>query len=135
MLESINLISCNFSRLPLILLKPSRPHQSLKESPKTLLLLQSRASSSSPFLKSDTILHHNHRFLKYERKDTFFHICKSSLNNPEEPEKTQIQEEGRDWSSSILLFALWGALLYYCFNLAPDQTPVRIFTYLISRIS
>lgn len=128
MLESINLISCNFSRLPLLLLKPSRPHQSLRQSPKHLLLLQSRASSSSTFLKSDKILHHSHRF---SRKDTFFHICKSSLNNPEEPEKTQIQEEGRDWSSSILLFALWGALLYYCFNLAPDQTPVRIFTYLL----
>ncbi|CAH8261899.1 unnamed protein product [Arabidopsis lyrata] len=126
MLESINLISCNFSRLPL-LLKPSRPHQSLRQSPKNLLLLQSRASSSSTFLKSDKILHHNHRF---SRKDTFFHICKSSLNNPEEPEKTQIQEEGRDWSSSILLFALWGALLYYCFNLAPDQTPTQDLYFL-----
>lgn len=120
MLESINLISCNFSRLP-PLLKPSRPSaQTLKQSRNLVNLVQSRASS--PFLNSYRYLHHE------KKKDTFFHICKSSLNNPE-PEKTQIQDERRDWSSSILLFALWGALLYYVFNLAPDQTPVCIFFF------
>ncbi|KAL1192030.1 hypothetical protein V5N11_025807 [Cardamine amara subsp. amara] len=120
MLESINLISCNFTRLPP--LKPSRPIQTLRES-RNLLLLQSRASS--PFLKSNRFL----CFPKYERKDTFFHVCKSSLNNPD-PEKTQIQDESRGWTSSILLFALWAALLYYCFNLAPDQTPTQDLYFL-----
>ncbi|XP_010514529.1 PREDICTED: uncharacterized protein LOC104790465 [Camelina sativa] len=122
MLESISLISCNFSRLP-PLLKPSTRSQTLTQTP-NLLLLHSKASS--PFPKSYRIS----LFSKYERKDTFFHVCcKSSLNNPE-PDKTQIQDEGRDWSSSILLFALWGALLYYCFNLAPDQTPTQDLYFL-----
>lgn len=121
MLESINLISCNFSRL--LPLKPSTRPQTLTQSPNLFNLVQSRASS--PFLKSNRIV----CFPKYERK-SFFTVCKSSLNNPD-PEKTQIQNEGRDWTSSILLFALWGALLYYCFNLAPDQTPVRIFFFSI----
>ncbi|AEC05824.1 hypothetical protein AtNW77_Chr2g0224871 [Arabidopsis thaliana] len=120
MLGSISLISCNFSRLPR-LLKPSTRPQTLTQSSSLLLLLQSRASSSP---------HRIALFPKYEKKVTFFHICKSSSNNPEEPEKTQIQDEGRDWSSSILLFALWGALLYYCFNLAPDQTPTQDLYFL-----
>jgi hypothetical protein len=119
-LGSISLISCNFSRLPR-LLKPSTRPQTLTQSSSLLLLLQSRASSSP---------HRIALFPKYEKKVTFFHICKSSSNNPEEPEKTQIQDEGRDWSSSILLFALWGALLYYCFNLAPDQTPTQDLYFL-----
>ncbi|CAA7023669.1 unnamed protein product [Microthlaspi erraticum] len=130
MLESINLISCNFSRLPP--LKPSRQSQTqtLKES-RNLIAVQSRASSSSsPFLKSDKILHRNNsRFPKYEKKGFYFHVCKSSLNNPD-PEKTEIQDEARDWTSSVLLFALWGALLYYCFNLAPDQTPTQDLYFL-----
>lgn len=29
-----------------------------------------------------------------------------------------------------MLFALWGALLYYCFNLAPDQTPTQDLYFL-----
>ncbi|XP_047333802.1 uncharacterized protein LOC124937562 [Impatiens glandulifera] len=31
--------------------------------------------------------------------------------------------EGRDWTTSILLFLLWGGIMYYVFNLAPNQTP------------
>ena len=37
-----------------------------------------------------------------------------------------VQEGKRDWTTSILLFVLWGVLIYYVFNLAPDQTPVLI---------
>ncbi|PKI36574.1 hypothetical protein CRG98_043035 [Punica granatum] len=33
--------------------------------------------------------------------------------------------KGKDWTTSILLFCLWSALLYYIFNLAPNQTPTR----------
>ncbi|CAH2052534.1 unnamed protein product [Thlaspi arvense] len=124
MLEGINLISCNFSRLPLPF-KPSRRAQSLRET-QNLTFIQPRASSSSPFLKPDQIL--LTRFPKHEKKG-FLHVCKSSLNNPD-PEKTQIKDESRDWTSSILLFALWGALLYYCFNLAPDQTPTQDLYFL-----
>ncbi|VVA98356.1 unnamed protein product [Arabis nemorensis] len=123
MLESTNLISCNFLRLPP--LKPSRRALTLRESSPNLAIVQSK------FLKSDQILHRNNRrFPKCEKKG-FFHVCKSSLNKPD-PEKTTefSQDEGRDWSSSVLLFALWGALLYYCFNLAPDQTPTQDLYFL-----
>lgn len=32
--------------------------------------------------------------------------------------------EGRDWTTSILLFVFWAGLMFYVFNLAPNQTPV-----------
>ncbi|ESQ37012.1 hypothetical protein EUTSA_v10002607mg [Eutrema salsugineum] len=126
MLESIGLISCNFSRLPP--LKPSRRAQPLRES-RNIIVVQSRASSSL-CLKSDKTIFgiNNRRFPKHEKK-RFFHVCKSSLNNPD-PEKIETQDGGRDWTSSVLLFALWGALLYYCFNLAPDQTPTQDLYFL-----
>lgn len=122
MLESVNLISCNFSRFPH--LKPSRKAQSQRQ-PRNLTLVQSRAHR--------ILLGNNNRwqFTKHEKKKGLFHfhVCRSSLNNPD-PDKTEIQGEGRDWTSSVLLFALWGALLYYCFNLAPDQTPTQDLYFL-----
>jgi hypothetical protein len=30
-----------------------------------------------------------------------------------------------DWSTSVLLFGVWAGILYYLFQLAPNQTPVR----------
>ncbi|GAB4825315.1 hypothetical protein Ancab_008187 [Ancistrocladus abbreviatus] len=39
-------------------------------------------------------------------------------------------EGGRDWTTSILLFLLWSALLYYVFNLSPNQTPSRDMYFL-----
>ncbi|CAN8270592.1 unnamed protein product [Cochlearia groenlandica] len=123
MLESINLISCNFSYLPP--LKPSLRSQNL-------LLVQSRKPSSPSSLKPYRITHRNNN----NNNNTLFskNVCKSSLNNNNnnnpDPDKNQTQIETRDWSSSILLFALWGALLYYCFNLAPDQTPTRDLYFL-----
>ncbi|KFK31793.1 hypothetical protein AALP_AA6G159300 [Arabis alpina] len=120
MLESINLISCNFPRF-LPPLKPLRRPQIQTVSSRNLIVVQSK------FLKSDQILRRYNR--KYENKG-FLHVCKSSLNKNPDPDKTEIQDEARDWSSSVLLFALWGALLYYCFNLAPDQTPTQDLYFL-----
>ncbi|XP_020231115.1 uncharacterized protein LOC109811714 [Cajanus cajan] len=37
---------------------------------------------------------------------------------------------GRDWTTSILLFLLWAALIYYVFFLTPNQTPSRDFYFL-----
>lgn len=31
---------------------------------------------------------------------------------------------GNDWTTSVLLFGLWAGLMYYVFQLAPNQTPV-----------
>ncbi|KAK1567042.1 hypothetical protein Q3G72_007496 [Acer saccharum] len=36
-----------------------------------------------------------------------------------------VQERKRDWTTSILLFVLWGVLIYYVYNLTPDQTPLE----------
>lgn len=33
--------------------------------------------------------------------------------------------DGGDWTTSALLFVLWVGLIYYVFNLTPDQTPSR----------
>ncbi|TKY47862.1 hypothetical protein E2542_SST29923 [Spatholobus suberectus] len=37
---------------------------------------------------------------------------------------------GRDWTTSILLFLLWAALVYYVFFLTPNQTPSRDLYFL-----
>lgn len=37
---------------------------------------------------------------------------------------------GSEWITSILLFGLWAALLYYVFVLSPNQTPNRDFYFL-----
>lgn len=64
--------------------------------------------------------------------------CHSNLNSQDSEEDTVLDEgslatqregsgnkEERNWTSSLLLFLLWGALMYYVFNLTPDQTPVK----------
>jgi len=30
-----------------------------------------------------------------------------------------------DWTTSVLIFGIWAGLMYYIFQLAPNQTPVR----------
>ncbi|KAL2327177.1 hypothetical protein Fmac_020604 [Flemingia macrophylla] len=35
----------------------------------------------------------------------------------------------RDWSTSVLLFLLWAALIYYVFLLTPNQTPVCFLSF------
>ncbi|KAK3034009.1 hypothetical protein RJ639_033294 [Escallonia herrerae] len=43
------------------------------------------------------------------------------------------EEEGRDWTTSFLLLVLWGGLLYYVFNLTPNQTP-SMDMYLLKKL-
>ncbi|KAJ6802677.1 uncharacterized protein M6B38_191005 [Iris pallida] len=40
------------------------------------------------------------------------------------------EKEKGDWTTSVLLFALWAALMFYVFRLAPDQTPIRDMYFL-----
>ncbi|KAF8007250.1 hypothetical protein BT93_K1295 [Corymbia citriodora subsp. variegata] len=68
-----------------------------------------------------------------------FQVCRSFTRN-EKPEDPLLEEEegpsrsdgegGRDWTSSVLLFLLWGGIMYYVFNLAPNQTPSRDMYFL-----
>ncbi|XP_017697113.2 uncharacterized protein LOC103702387 isoform X2 [Phoenix dactylifera] len=37
---------------------------------------------------------------------------------------------GNDWTTSVLLFGLWAGLMYYVFQLAPNQTPASDVYYL-----
>lgn len=49
----------------------------------------------------------------------------SSKSGVDEEEKLGGNEEnGGDWTTSILLLGLWGVLMFYVFNLTPNQTPV-----------
>ncbi|KAF2292475.1 hypothetical protein GH714_023249 [Hevea brasiliensis] len=63
------------------------------------------------------------------QKKGLLQVCHSVLDSKDsekEPileSETNDEKEGRDWTTSILLFVLWGALMYYVFNLAPNQTP------------
>ena len=38
-------------------------------------------------------------------------------------------EQLSDWTTSVLLFGIWAGLMYYVFQLAPNQTPVRTALY------
>ncbi|CAI0383405.1 unnamed protein product [Linum tenue] len=134
MLANLHLISCNFSSQSFDL-RPrsssSRQTQSLHH-PKLPRLLP-KAGFNQPFL-----LKHNENF-PIQRKGSI-QICRSVLKSPDDPEKEQegLKEskdvgarESRDWTSSILLFVFWGGILYYVFNLTPDQTPSRDMYFLL----
>jgi hypothetical protein len=40
-----------------------------------------------------------------------------------------------DWSTSVLLFGIYAGLMYYVFQLAPNQTPVRYSSMRIYQLS
>ncbi|RWV98220.1 hypothetical protein BHE74_00042556 [Ensete ventricosum] len=67
-------------------------------------------------------------------------ICRDSVEREDfepglgEEEKVLAERSGdgggSDWTSSVLLFGLWAGLMYYVFQLAPDQTPYRDMYFL-----
>ncbi|XP_010532967.1 PREDICTED: uncharacterized protein LOC104808842 [Tarenaya hassleriana] len=127
-----NLISCNSSSVPP--LKPSKRTQTLIRSQN--LGVQTKPSSEfrgtvsklSAFRTPDKISPRDRHFPLYNRKGSS-QVCKSSLNDPDSEESGTVSEE-RDWTSSVLLLVLWGALLYYAFNLSPNQTPTQDLYFL-----
>lgn len=127
MLASASLICCNFSYLPQnsLKFKSSIPQRNLSSQS---LLLSRRTSNFSVFLKP-----HSQKTLTFSfKRKGVLQICQSTLNTQNSEDETDQDKgsavdngkEGRDWTTSILLFVLWGALMYYVFNLTPDQTPV-----------
>ncbi|XP_021889931.1 uncharacterized protein LOC110808672 isoform X1 [Carica papaya] len=143
MLANTNLVSCNFSSLPL---KSSKSKASLQirnfnpEKPRLSLL--KAASKSSSFLKLPCL---RTAFVQFHKKG-HLQTCHSNLNSQDSEEDTVLDEgslatqregsgnkEERNWTSSLLLFLLWGALMYYVFNLTPDQTPSRD-TYFLKKL-
>ncbi|KAK6238709.1 hypothetical protein QUC31_004178 [Theobroma cacao] len=125
MLASTNLICCNFSHLPQDSTKLKTSIQARNLSQQSLLLLK----RTSVFVKP-----HSRQALTFPfHRKGVLQICRSTLNTQNSEEETSQDKgssvdngkEGRDWTTSILLFVLYGALMYYVFNLTPDQTPSR----------
>lgn len=133
MLASASLICCNFSYLPQnsLKFKSSIPPRNLSSQS---LLLSRRTSNFSEFLKP-----YSQKTLTFSfKRKGVLQICQSTLNTQNSEDETDQDKgsavdngkEGRDWTTSILLFVLWGALMYYVFNLTPDQTPSRDMYFL-----
>ncbi|KAE8075497.1 hypothetical protein FH972_014210 [Carpinus fangiana] len=150
MFVNANIISCNFSTSPSLTLNLKDPElkkslQSHNLKPRIPFLKET--SKFSAFLKPQN---HRSSTLAFQKKG-LAQICHFSLTRQksEDPvvEKRDPLEggvggngrnggnggnggEGRDWTTSILLLVLWGALLYYVFNLSPNQTPSRDMYFL-----
>ena len=134
MLANANIISCNFSSFTSSTLNDPKLRTSLQSQN-----LKPRISFLKTTLKFSAFLKpHNHTssILEFQRKG-LVQICHGNLTNQtsEDPavEKGDSLEggsgnggEGWNWSTSIFLLVLWGALMYYVFNLAPNQTPVLL---------
>lgn len=133
-----NIISCNSSTLPALSvhgpkLRTSLESQNLKPRVSCLKTI----SNSSPFFKPQ-----NRRcsILAFQEKGRR-QICHSIVTSQNSEDATEDKGDslegglggggnggqGRDWTTSILLLVLWGALMYYVFNLTPNQTPVLAF--------
>ncbi|MBA0704756.1 hypothetical protein Golax_016995, partial [Gossypium laxum] len=133
MSASINLICCNFSYVPQNSTKFKtliRARNLSQQSP----VLSKRTSNSSVFLKPNNRI----ALVSPFQQKGVLKICQSSLNTQNSEEEAGQDKglsvdngkEGRDWTTSILLFVLWGALMYYVFNLSPNQTPSRDMYFL-----
>ncbi|XP_030966728.1 uncharacterized protein LOC115987341 [Quercus lobata] len=141
MFANANIISCNFSSFTSSTLNGPKLRTSLQsQNLKPRISFLKTTSKFSAFLKP-----HNHTssILEFQRKG-LVQICHGNLTNQnsEDPavEKGDSLEggvggsgnggEGWNWSTSILLLVLWGALMYYVFNLTPNQTPSRDMYFL-----
>ncbi|XP_059662859.1 uncharacterized protein LOC132308699 [Cornus florida] len=131
MLAYSSLISCNFSSFPV----KNHNFRVYNQNPnlRTSFL---RTSSPSIFLEP-----YNHRtIISTFHKKGVLQICQNSINNQNSQDPVSNRgasleselgdnggpgEGGRDWTTSILIFLLWGGLMYYVFNLTPNQTPSR----------
>lgn len=127
------LISCNFTPVPSTRPKLKTQIQNLKSTNLTFL------NMTTTLKFSDVLQPHNLKpFVFPIRKRFLLQKCQSILDsqNSKDPdlddkESSELRskedvQKGRDWTTSILLFVLWGGLMYYVFNLAPNQTPVLI---------
>lgn len=121
MLAKTNLISCNFSTLPL--LSPQT------RNPRSRISFLAAPNINPPILRKATLP----TCVFPTRGGT--QICRSSFDTGDQEDTVAEKEdesesekgkggEGGDWTTSALLFVLWVGLLYYVFNLTPDQTPV-----------
>lgn len=125
MLPNTSLISCNYSALPSIPLETPKcralPCRSLVRRNCNLIPAISFLETVGPCISKPTISSVGRRG---------FHICRSTSNSKHTDGTGEAGDggggvEGRDWTTSFLLFVLWAGLMYYVFNLSPNQTPSR----------
>lgn len=140
MITNANLISCNFlsPSLPLRISKLGIAHQTPTRNPQKL------RSQTIPFKRSISVCpSFNIRRDSSSSKMGLLQKWRSASGSqtagdpvgekasPVESERDGSDGsgggnggEGRDWTTSILLFVFWAGLMFYVFNLAPNQTPV-----------
>ncbi|KAK7393767.1 hypothetical protein VNO78_22331 [Psophocarpus tetragonolobus] len=109
---------------------PSLNHKNLRTSlqPHNPVPLRiSAIPSSSCFLKPADVRTRNPLALFHKKGG--LHICHSLKKENE----IGGNGSGRDWTTSILLFLLWAALMYYVLFLTPNQTPSRD-TYFLQKL-
>uniref|UniRef100_A0A6N2N9K0 Cardiolipin synthase N-terminal domain-containing protein n=1 Tax=Salix viminalis TaxID=40686 RepID=A0A6N2N9K0_SALVM len=133
MVASTNLIiSCNFSCLPL---KVNPKPKSLRKTHITFLLFSNTSTRKSLNISDSAKPLHIYN----NNKKGVLQTCYSTLNSDKKSPDDQVLEKddtgggkegGRDWTTSILLFVFWGGIIYYVFNLTPDQTPSRDMYFL-----
>ncbi|KAK9156361.1 hypothetical protein Sjap_003841 [Stephania japonica] len=130
MLPNPNLISCNFSTCSSLLIKTQITRHSNQP---TLNAQKSKLSflkTLNPPCTISSIPPLFHRRIGLQ-------ICHNSFDSVEESQDPDVNKlgsgnggDGGDWTTSILLFGLWGALMYYVFLLTPNQTPIRDMYFL-----
>ncbi|XP_056171132.1 uncharacterized protein LOC115688833 isoform X3 [Syzygium oleosum] len=128
------IVSTNSARVPPL------EHSLLRaQIPKPRIPFPSLPSKVSPFARSVIRRHCNGSPpISLPSKPRGLQICRSFTKN-EKPDDPGLEEEsplrsdgegGRDWTTSVLLLLLWVAIMYYIFNLAPNQTPSRDMYFL-----
>ncbi|KAF8410880.1 hypothetical protein HHK36_003417 [Tetracentron sinense] len=139
MLPNCSLISCNFSSFPSLSLKNPNLRIPLKSLPNS-----QNPIPRIPFLKTTNPTISLKPALSPFGRQGLLQICQSSFNSQDskdpilkEGDSGEDQSgngnyggDGRDWTTSILLFVLWAALMYYVFMLTPNQTPFRDMYFL-----
>ncbi|XP_078443711.1 uncharacterized protein LOC144713095 [Wolffia australiana] len=124
------LTSCNFPYLPYArcsrLGNPKNaalPHNCDRFSSRIVPSLR-RSSSGGGLSSKPCFQFYRTRFLLQR---TSFSGRESSDGSSEDDELAAMDQIGgdgeEDWTTSVLLFLLWGALMFYVTQLAPDQTP------------
>ncbi|KAL8130832.1 hypothetical protein AgCh_006951 [Apium graveolens] len=137
MLASTSLVSSNFLSLPSKTKTPISTNLSEKNY---------NSSNSISFIFNKVSINKNVFLQQKTNKDMSFsssitrkrslQICHNSINS-QDPEENEIDNNngsggggGENWTTSVLLFLLWGGLMFYIFNLAPNQTPSRDMYFL-----
>lgn len=129
MITNFNLISCNFlsPSLPLRIPKLGIAHQNQTQKLRSQIIPFKFPIWVSP--------NFNNRRDSSSSRMSLLQKCRTA-GDPDGEKSTAVETErgggnggeGRDWTTSILLFVFWAALMYYVFNLAPNQTPVYYIT-------